>query len=65
MHTSREKLRISDDAERVQSVFILSYKINVRVIEATVVFLREGKRGTCLEPLFSTVMCKVEEMWDL
>ena len=48
MGTSGETVRISDGAERVQSV---SYS-HIRSLSGlyTVVFLREGKRGTCLGP---------------
>ena len=48
MRTSGEKVRISDEAERVQSV---SYS-HIRSLSAlcTVVCLRESKRGTCLGP---------------
>jgi len=55
--TSGEKVRISDEAERVQSV---SY-FHVRSLSGlyTAVCLREGKRGTCLEHSFATVMCKI------
>ena len=57
MRTSGEKVRISDEAERVQSV---SYS-HIRSLPGwyTVVCLREGKRGTGLAPPFTTVMCKV------
>jgi len=57
MHTSSEEVRISDDAERVQSV---SYSY-IRSLSGlcTAVFLWEGKRNICLGPLFSTVMSKV------
>ena len=57
MQTSGEKVRISDEAERVQSV---SYS-RIRSLSGlyTVVCLSEGKRGTCLGPPFATVMCKV------
>ena len=49
MRTSGEKVRILDEAERLQSV---SYS-HVRPLSGlyTVVCLREGKRGTCLFPL--------------
>jgi len=52
MHTSGEKERISEEAERAQSV---SYS-HIRSLPGlcTVVHLREGKRGTC--PPFATVM---------
>ena len=52
MRTSCEKVRISDEAERVQSV---SY-YHIRLLSGlyTVMCLREGKRGP-----FATVMCKV------
>ena len=57
MRTSGEKVRISGDAERVQSV---SYS-HIRSLAGLyiVVFLMEGKRGTYLRPFFATVMCKV------
>jgi len=57
MRTSGKKLRLSDEAERVQSV---SYS-HIRSLSGlyTMVCLREGKRGTCLGPPFATVMCKV------
>ena len=57
MRTSGEKVRISDEEERVQS---MSYS-HIRSLSGlcTVVCLREGKRGTCLGPRFATVMCKV------
>jgi len=46
MRTSGEKVRISDEAERVQSVWYA----HIRSLSGlyTVVCLREGKRGTCL-----------------
>jgi len=53
MRTSSEKVRISDEAERVQSV---SYS-HIRSLSG--LCLREGKRGTCLGPPLATVMCKV------
>ena len=48
MRTSGEKLRISDEAEHVQSV---SYS-HIRSFSGlyTGVCLREGKQGTCLCP---------------
>ena len=57
MRTSGEKVCISDEAERVQSV---SYS-HMRSLSGSyaVVYIREGKRGTCLRPLFGSVMCKV------
>jgi len=57
MRASGEKVRVSDEAERVESV---SYS-HIRSLSGpyTVVCLREGKRGTCLRPSFTTVMCKV------
>jgi len=57
MCTSGEKVRISDKAERVQSV---SYS-HIRSFSGlyAVVCLREGKQGTCLGPPFATVMCKI------
>ena len=57
MCTSGEKVRISNEAERVQSV---SYS-HIRSLSAsyTVMCLREGKRGTCLGPPSATVMRKV------
>jgi len=57
MRMSGEKVRISGEAERVQSD---SYSHIRSVSElSTVVRLREGKRGTWLGPPFATVMCKV------
>jgi len=57
MRASGEKVRVSDEAERVQSV---SHS-HTRSLSGpyTLVCLREGKRGTCLRPSFATVMCKV------
>jgi len=57
MRTSGEKVRILDEAERVQSVLYS----HIRSLSGlhTVVCLQEGKRGTCLGPPFATVMCKV------
>ena len=57
MRASGKKLRLSDEAERVQSV---SYS-HIRSLSGlyTMVCLREGKRGTCLGPPFATVLCKV------
>jgi len=57
MRTPGEKVRTSDEVERVQPV---SYS-HIRSLSGlyTVVCLREGKRGTCLRPPFATVMCKV------
>jgi len=57
MRTSGEKVRISDEAERVQSV---SYS-HIRSLSGLyrVVCLREGKRDTCLGLPLATVMCKV------
>jgi len=48
MRISDETVRISDEAERVQSV---SY-FDIRSLSGlyTVVYLREGKRGTCPGP---------------
>ena len=57
MRTSGEKVRISDEAERVQSVSY-SYLRSLSGLY-TVVCLREGNRGTCLGPLFATLMRKV------
>ena len=57
MRTSGEKVRISDEAERVQSVSYFHIRSLSRLY--TVVFVREGKRGTCLGSPFATVMCKV------
>jgi len=56
MRTSGEKERISDEAERVQSV---SYS-HIRSLSGlcTVVYLREGKRGTRLGALFAN--CNVK-----
>ena len=58
MRTSGEKVCISDEAERVQSV---SYS-HIRSLSGlyTLVCLREGKRGTCLGPPFAIVKCKVD-----
>ena len=57
MGTSGEKVRISDEAQRVQSV---SYS-HIRSLSGlyAVVRLRKGKRGTSLRPPFAIVMCKV------
>jgi len=57
MCTSVEKVRISDEAEGVQSV---SYS-HIRSLSLlyTVVCLRESKRGICLGPTFATLMFKV------
>ena len=57
MRISGEKVRISNEAERVQSI---SY-CHIRSLSGlyTVVCLREGKRGTFLGPPFATVLCKV------
>jgi len=59
MRTSGEKvgLRVSDEAERVQSV---SYS-HIRSLSESysVVSLKEGKRSTCLGPHLATVMFKV------
>ena len=57
MRTSGEKVRISDEAERVQSA---SYS-HIRSLSGfyAEVCLREGKRGTCLGPPFATVICEV------
>ena len=59
MRISGEKVRISDEAERVQSV---SYS-HIRSLSGlyTVVCSREGKRGTSFGPPFATVMCKVAQ----
>jgi len=48
MRTPGEKVRISDEAERVQSVSLP----RIRSFSGlhTVVCSREGKRGTCLGP---------------
>jgi len=53
MRTSDVKVRISDEAERVQSV---SYS-HIRSLSGlcTVVCSRKGKRGTCLRHPFATV----------
>jgi len=48
MRKSVEKVRISDEAERVQSVSY-SYLRSLSGLY-TVMCLREGKRGTCLGP---------------
>jgi len=48
MRTSDEKVRISDEAERVQS--FSNSDIGLLLGVYTVVCLREGKRGTCLGP---------------
>jgi len=57
MRTPGEKVRISVEAERVQSV---SYS-HIRSLSElyTLVCLREGKRSTWLGPPFATVKCKV------
>jgi len=65
MRTSGKKVRIPDEAERVQSV---SYS-HIRSLSGlfTLVCLREGKRGTYLGPPFATVKCKVAYLafkWD-
>jgi len=57
MRTSGEKVRISDEAERVQSVSYSHIRSLSRLY--TVVCLREAKRSTCLRPPFAIVMCKV------
>jgi len=65
MRTSGEKVRISDEVERVQSV-LYSHRRSLSGLY-TVVCLSEGKRGTCLGPPFATVMCKVAYLafkWD-
>ena len=50
MRTTGEKVRILDEAERVQSV---SYS-HIRSLSGlhTGMYLREGKLGTCLGPPF-------------
>jgi len=48
MRLPGEKVRISDEAERVQSVWY-SHMRSLSGL-CTVVCLREGKRGTCLGP---------------
>jgi len=57
MRTSVEKVLVSDEAERVQSVSCS----HIRSLSGlyTVVCLREGKRDTYLGPFFATVMSKV------
>jgi len=57
MRTSGEKVLVSDETDRLQ---LVSYS-QIRSLSGlyTVVRLREGKLGTCLGPLFVTVMCKV------
>jgi len=57
MRTSGEKVRITDEIERVQSV---SYS-HIRSLSGlyTVVCLGEGKRGICVRPFFATAMWKV------
>jgi len=57
MRTSCEKVRVFDEAERVQSV---SYS-HIRSLSGlyTLMCIKEGKRLTCLGPLFATVVCKV------
>jgi len=57
MRTSGQKVLISDEAERVQSVSYSHIRSLPRLY--TVVCLRKGKQGTCLGPPFETVMCKV------
>jgi len=54
MRTSGEKVRISDEAERVQSV---SYS-HIRLLSGLYarVCLRKGKRGTCLGPAFQSLL---------
>ena len=50
MRTSGEKVRISDEAERVQSVSYSHRHIRPLSLLYTVMCLREGKGGTCLGP---------------
>jgi len=57
MRTSGEKVRMSNEAERVQSVSYSHIRSLSRLY--TVMCLREGKWVTCLGPPFATVMCKV------
>jgi len=57
MRTPSEKVRISDEAERVQSVSFSHMRSFSRLY--TAVCLREGKWGTCLWPPFATLMCKI------
>jgi len=56
MRTSGDKVCISDEAERVQSVSFSHTKPMSELY--TVVSLREGKQNTCLGLSFATVMCK-------
>jgi len=58
MRTSGEKVCISDEAERVQSVSY-SHMRSLSGLYAAVYLIREGKRGTYLRPFFGSVMCKV------
>jgi len=58
MRTSREKVRISDEAERVQSVSY-SHIQQDHCHGYIQLCVREGKRDTCLGSTFATVMCKV------
>jgi len=53
MRTSGEKVRISDEAERVRTVSCS----HMRSLSGlyTLVCSGEGKRGTCLGPSFATV----------
>ena len=57
MGTSGEKVRILDEAERVQAVSY-SHISSLSGLYAAVC-LRESKRGTCVGPPFAAVMCKV------
>jgi len=61
MRTSGEKVRISDDVERVQSV---SYS-HIRSLSGlhTVVCLRESKRGTCLGPPHGITRVNIPQIW--
>jgi len=59
MRTSGEKVRISDEAERVRS-FIFSYKTFVRVIYSGVFKGRQARH--LLRAPFATAMCKVAHL---
>ena len=50
MRTTGEKLRLSDEAEGVQSVSYSHIRSLSGLYNGTMVCLREGKRGTCLGP---------------
>jgi len=58
MRTSGEKVPISNEAERVQSV-LFSHIRSLSGLYNTVLLLKEGKRGTCLGPPLSEAPLKV------